>query len=187
MIASTRKRFNSRNIRMSKEKRRALVAALGMEFRKQQNTTEALDDVAVEILGINRTDGRCLDIIQQNGALTAGQLAEATGLSPGAVTTILDRMEQAGYLQRVRGQEDRRKIMVELTPEAARRTWEIWGPIARWSENELSRYSEAELDFVLEFLRRGRAFMEEYVTKLRARAPLAPSSGAPPKARRKGG
>jgi DNA-binding MarR family transcriptional regulator len=172
---------------MSKEKRRALVAALSMEFRKQQNTTEALDDVAVELLGINRTDGRCLDIIQQNGAMTAGQLAEATGLSPGAVTTILDRMEKAGYLQRVRGQEDRRKIMVELTAEAARRTWEIWGPIARWSESELSRYSEAELDFVLAFLRRGRAFLEEYVAKLRARVPVAAPSSAPRAAGRKRG
>jgi DNA-binding MarR family transcriptional regulator len=166
---------------MSKEKRRALIAALSMEFRKHQNATDVLDDTAVELLGINRTDGRCLDIIQQNGAMTAGQLAEATALSPGAVTTILDRMEAAGYLQRVRGQEDRRKIMVELTPEATRRTWEIWGPLARWSETELSRYSEAELTFVLDFLSRGRAFLEEYVVKLRANPPPAPA-GAPARA-----
>jgi DNA-binding MarR family transcriptional regulator len=165
---------------MSKEKRRALVAALSLEFRKHQNASDALDDAAVEILGINRTDGRCLDIIQQNGAMTAGQLAGATGLSPGAVTTILDRMEAAGYLQRVRGQEDRRKIMVELTPEASRRIWEIWGPLARWSETELGRYSEAELNFVMDFLRRGRAFVEEYVVKLRERAPLARSPAARP-------
>src|SRR5689334_16112580 len=178
MIASTHKRFNSRNIRMSKEKKRALVVALGMEFRKHQNASDSLDEVAVELLGINRTDGRCLDIIQQNGAMTAGQLAEATGLSPGAVTTILDRMEAAGYLQRVRGQEDRRKIMVELTPEATRRTWEIWGPLARWSETELGRYSEAELDLVLAFLRRGREFVEDYVVKLRERPPLPRSPAA---------
>jgi DNA-binding MarR family transcriptional regulator len=171
---------------MSKEKRRALVAALGMEFRKHQNATDAMDDVAVELLGINRTDGRCLDIIQQNGAMTAGQLAAATGLSPGAVTTILDRMEAAGYLQRVRGEEDRRKIMVELTPEATQRTWEIWGPVARWSENELGRYSESELNLVLDFLRRGRAYIEDYATKLRTRSPLPAPAGAPPRgARRK--
>ena len=168
---------------MSKEKRSALIAALGMEFRKQQNATDALDDAAVEMLGINRTDGRCLDIIQQNGAMTAGQLAGATGLSPGAVTTILDRMERAGYLQRVRGDQDRRKIMVELTPEATRRAWEIWGPLARWSENELGRYTDAELDFVLTFLRRGRAFLEEYVTKLRVRPRLPPAPGSGPRRR----
>jgi DNA-binding MarR family transcriptional regulator len=170
---------------MSKEKRRALVAALGMEFRKHQNATDTLDEAAVEILGINRTDGRCLDIIQQNGAMTAGQLAEATALSPGAVTTILDRMEAAGYLQRVRGQADRRKIMVELTPEAARRIWDIWGPVARWSESELGRYSEAELTFVLDFLRRGRAFIEEYAAKLRARPP-GPTGPARPAGRKRG-
>jgi DNA-binding MarR family transcriptional regulator len=160
---------------MSKEKRRTLFAALSLEFRKHQNATDALDDAAVAILGINRTDGRCLDIIQQNGAMTAGQLAEATGLSPGAITPILDRMEAAGYLQRVRGQEDRRKITVELTPEATRRTWEIWGPIARWSEHELGRYSDAELRFVLEFLQRGRVFIEEYGAKLRAQQPPPPA------------
>ena len=159
---------------MSKENRRALFAALSLEFRRHQNATDMLDDVAVAILGINRTDGRCLDIIQQNGSMTAGQLAEATGLSPGAITTILDRMEEAGYLQRVRDKEDRRKIMVELTPEATRRTWEIWGPLARWSETELSKYSDAELRFVLEFLRRGRAFVEKYTVELRGRAPSSP-------------
>jgi DNA-binding MarR family transcriptional regulator len=173
---------------MSKEKRSELVQALSLEFRRQQNATDALDEVAVERLGINRTDGRCLDIIQQHGAMTAGQLAEATGLSPGAITTILDRMEAAGYLQRVRGQEDRRKIMVELTPEATRRSWEIWGPIARWSENELARYSESELRFVLDFLRRGRAFLEDYTVKLRARPPLPPlrpvEPARPPRRRR---
>jgi DNA-binding MarR family transcriptional regulator len=166
---------------MSKEKRRALMAALSLEFRKHQNATDALDDAAVEILGINRTDGRCLDIIQQNGAMTAGQLAGATGLSPGAVTTILDRMEAAGYLQRVRGQEDRRKIMVELTAEATRRIWDIWGPLARWSENELGRYSDAELSFVMDFLGRGRAFLEEYVVKLRERPPVPRSARPAPR------
>jgi hypothetical protein len=62
--------------------------------------------------------------------------------------------------------------MVELTPEATRRVWEIWGPMARWSETELGRYTDAELNFVLEFLQRGRAFVEDYVVKLRERSPL---------------
>jgi DNA-binding MarR family transcriptional regulator len=153
---------------MSKGNRLPLFHEFGLEVRRHQNATDTLDELVVERLGINRTDGRCLDVIDQHGAMTAGELATATGLSPGAITNILDRMEHAGYLKRVRDPGDRRKITVQLTPEASKRLMEIFGPIMCWSEAELSRYTDEQIRFVMDFLRRGRVFMEEYVAKVRA-------------------
>ena len=58
---------------------------------------------------MNRTDGRCLDVIDQRPGITAGELATAVGLSPGAVTTALDRLEARGFVSRERDPADRRR------------------------------------------------------------------------------
>ena len=71
------------------------------------------------VLGLNPTDVRCVDLLDQHGTMTAGALAELAGLSTGAVTFLLDRLERAGFVRRVRDLEDRRRVLVELVPLAA--------------------------------------------------------------------
>ena len=71
------------------------------------------------LLGLNRTDTRCLDIIERLDGVSAGRLASEAGLSTGAVTTVLDRLERAGYARRVPDPGDRRRVLVELTPRRA--------------------------------------------------------------------
>ena len=63
--------------------------------------------------------------------MTAGELDRESELSTGAITTLLDRLERAGYVRRVRDDVDRRRILVELTDEARHRAWEIWGRTPR--------------------------------------------------------
>ena len=67
---------------------------------------------------INRTDGRCLDIVENQGPLTAGRLAELSGLTSAAVTAVLDRMERAGYARRVR---DGERAATRSAPKSAKR------------------------------------------------------------------
>jgi len=68
-------------------------------------------------MGLSATDEKCLDFASRaNGPLTAGRLAELSGLSTGAVTGVIDRLERAGFVRRVRDPHDRRKVLVELTP-----------------------------------------------------------------------
>jgi DNA-binding MarR family transcriptional regulator len=141
---------------------------LGLEIRRHQNAQDLFDEAACAHLGINRSDGRALDILDQHGRLTAGQLARESGLSSGAITTLLDRLERAGYVRRVRDDVDRRRVLVEVTDEARRRTWEIWGPIAEQADRDLSRYSDAELAFVRDFLLQGRQLLAEHLERIRA-------------------
>ena len=95
---------------MSRQKRqkREIFDELIEEVRRSQNATDRFDSAVAEALGLNRTDMRCLDVIQREGAVTAGHLAEATGLTTGAMTVALDRLERAGYARRVRDSRDRR-------------------------------------------------------------------------------
>jgi len=127
-----------------------------------QNAQDAFDDAASRVLGINRTDQRCMDIIDLNGSIAAGQLASEAGLSTGAVTTVLDRMERAGLVRRVRDTQDRRRVLVELTDDARRRAWEIWGPIATEADGYYAGYSEEQLSFLLDFLQRAQEFLARH-------------------------
>ena len=80
-----------------------------------QTASDMLDEAFAALMGVNRTDGRCLDIVQRLGRITAGALAQRSGLTTGAVATVIDRMEKAGYLRRCRDRADRRKVHVKLT------------------------------------------------------------------------
>lgn len=165
-----------RNVRLSSEGREALLGEIGLEVRSYQNAQDAFDEAACERLGINRSDGRALDIIDRHGQITAGELAKESGLSTGAITTLLDRLERAGYVRRVRDDVDRRRVLVELTEEARRRTWELWGPIAEGSAGELARYSNEELLFIRDFLRSSREFLLEHLERVKALPATAPAS-----------
>jgi DNA-binding MarR family transcriptional regulator len=136
--------------------------------RAHQAANDAFDEVAYAKLGINRTDGRCLDIIENQGPLTAGRLAQLSGLTTAAVTGVLDRLERAGYARRVRGSEDRRQVNVELTPLMGERGGAIWGPLGRDALAEFGHMSVDELNSVMEFFRRGRALNERHLERVRA-------------------
>ncbi len=89
-------------------------------------------------LKLSRTDMRCLDLIGRLGPITAGHLAEEAGLTTGAVTFILDRLEAAGMVTRRRDTEDRRRVWVEIVPEAQDTLQDLQRPVAE----EMRRVSQ---------------------------------------------
>ncbi|HEY6398162.1 MAG TPA: MarR family transcriptional regulator [Solirubrobacteraceae bacterium] len=149
--------------------REQLLAELGDEVRASQRTTDVHDDVLCELLGVNRTDGRCLDILDQTGPMTAGQLAQASALSTGAVTAVVDRLERAGYARRFSDPADRRRVVVELTPAARERSWELMGSLATEGARLAEPYSDEQLQMFIEFARLGRALQERHTEWLRER------------------
>ena len=107
---------------MSRQSKDELIAELSNEVRASQSATDQMDDAACRALGINRTDGRCLDIVDREGPVSAGRLAEASGLTTAAVTAVIDRLEKVGYARRLSDANDRRRVLVELTQSSAPRT-----------------------------------------------------------------
>ena len=150
-----------------RDERVALLTRIGDLSRQSQTATDLFDERVSEFLGINRTDGRCLDIIGRHGKVSAGQLAIESGLTTGAVTAVIDRLEAAGYVYRVRDPLDRRKIWVECSPhtnelvETIYGVYDIIGPIM------LGRFTEEQLAGILAFLRIGTRINEELAAGLR--------------------
>jgi DNA-binding MarR family transcriptional regulator len=147
-------------------KRNELLGRLSLAIRASQNTSEAFDEQVAATLGVNRTDLRCLDILDRNGPLTAGRLAVAMHLSTGAVTTLVDRLERAGYARRVRDTADRRRVLVELEPETRHRTMEFYEPLYFETVRLLETRSDEEIEQMIEFLERGTAMVEAELQKL---------------------
>jgi DNA-binding MarR family transcriptional regulator len=133
------------------EDRQALLGAVGWATQAYQRSADALDDAVAARLGLNRTDLRCLDWLA-DGPKSAGQLAEATGLSTAATTTLLDRLEGKGLVRRMRDTADRRKVQVEMTGAGQRLTAECYGPLVEEGGRLLERYSESELALLRDFL-----------------------------------
>ena len=146
--------------------RRALLEELVRVNRTYQVAVEKLDETFCKLLGLNRTDGRCLDVIDQRPGLTAGELAVAVGLSPGAVTTALDRLEERGFVTRTRDPGDRRRVTLELTAEAKRRAWETYGPLGEMAGPRIREISDAELETIIGFLRLGTDINERRAGEL---------------------
>lgn len=152
---------------MSNETRETLLAAVAREIAEFQSAADVVDEAAAERLGIIRTDLRCLGLLMR-GLVNAGQLADASGLSPGATTAALDRLERAGYARRVRDPADRRGVLAEATSEALQRIEELYGPIEQEGLERLARYSQAELALLRDFLREGRQLQIEQAARIRA-------------------
>ena len=158
---------------MSREpspERLQLYAELGNEVRANQRATDVIDDLLCDLLGINRTDARCLDLLEQDGSMSAGDLAHASRLTTGAITAVIDRLERAGYARRVSDPSDRRRVLVEATDKAFETANELMAePMRRAYTPLVNRYTDDELRLFIEFTREGRELQERHAEWLRER------------------
>jgi DNA-binding MarR family transcriptional regulator len=152
---------------LSRKTKDELIGELIHLARAHEAANDAFDEVACRKLGVNRTDLRCMNIVENQGPMTAGRLAELSGLTTAAVTAVLDRLERAGYARRVRDTNDRRQVIVELTPLLRERATQIWSPIGKEAHELLARMSVDELKAVMEYFRGGRDLNERHVERVR--------------------
>jgi len=145
--------------------RQQLVHQAALAARLHQNAYDRFEDAAAEYFGVNRTAMRCMDVLERAGRLTAGEIARQTGLTSGAVTALLDRLERAGYVRRLRDATDRRRILVELTELARQGAAEIYGPFVD-AIAEYDRYSDAELRLVTGYLERGSELLATHTARI---------------------
>jgi DNA-binding MarR family transcriptional regulator len=118
-------------------------------------------------LGLSLTDLRYLQLITQVAPATAGEIAARTGLTTGAVTRMVDRLEQAGYVQRSRDTVDRRSVVVVPDAEATARIGSMYqGMAAAWRE-VLTAYSDEHLAVVLDLFQRMRELSQHEAQRLR--------------------
>jgi DNA-binding MarR family transcriptional regulator len=108
-----------------------------------------------DCLGLSVTDYKCLDLaIRAGKPVTAGQLAELSGLSAGSVTGVVDRLERAGYARRIRDPQDRRKVLVQPITDDWNKVNEIITNLRNAVRVMHSDYTAAELRVIASFLER---------------------------------
>jgi DNA-binding MarR family transcriptional regulator len=151
-----------------------LEAELIEELRGSQSATHQMDEAAARAMGINATDGQCLDIVDRRGRITAGGLAHEAGLTTGAITAVLDRLEERGFLRRVPDPGDRRRVLVEATDKQRREAMRLYGPLKEMSADWLDRRGDEELRLLIEFCRISREVNERRAAEIRVE--LAPGS-----------
>jgi DNA-binding MarR family transcriptional regulator len=134
-------------------------------MRGYQVALDVFDDAVANKLGLNRTDFRCVDILDQHQPMTAGALAQATRLTSGAITFALDRLERAGFVRRIRDETDRRRVLVELVPAAQRQAARIHEPLVRDARSAMSKYTAGELAVICDFLIAAREIYEKNLPK----------------------
>jgi DNA-binding MarR family transcriptional regulator len=147
-----------------------LIAELITRYRTATNRDVAFDKLAAASLGVSVTDLHCLNIVESRHGLTAGELAVESGLTTGAVTAVIDRLERVGFARRVRDDRDRRKVKVEVTDAFYTAAADIWGPVAaEWQQALADRFSEDELATVIAFLTHVDELGERHAARLAAR------------------
>jgi DNA-binding MarR family transcriptional regulator len=122
-------------------------------LRELAASLDALTNAASPHAGLNRTDMRALDIINMQQGLTAGQLASRLRLTTGAITGVLDRLERAGHARRTHDVEDRRRVVVQPTPEARRFGSVVFRQLGQDLDDLMGTYSPDERQLIEDFLR----------------------------------
>jgi DNA-binding MarR family transcriptional regulator len=144
--------------------RAELAQQLRSEIMGYLGAASEFDEGLAKKLKLSRTDMRCLDLIGRLGPMTAGHLAVESGLTTGAVTFILDRLEEAGMVTRRRDTEDRRRVWVEIVPAAQQRLKGLQQPVAEEMRQVAQRFKADELAVVRDFMRQAKEVFQRQVT-----------------------
>jgi DNA-binding MarR family transcriptional regulator len=146
-----------------------IVHAVREKFTEMSTETILFHQALADVLDFHITDHRCMHFLHSYGAMPAGRLAELTGLTTAAVTGIIDRLEEAGYVRRVNDPNDRRRTIVEpvRNKKLEKMLGAIFTPFHEKMHKLLSSYSESQLSLLLEVMTKSIELTREESKKLR--------------------
>jgi DNA-binding MarR family transcriptional regulator len=131
-----------------------LIAVFDRETRRMGSVATLHNHAVAEFAGLHQTDQECIDLLDWTGPLIAGEIGAHLGLTSGAVTGLIDRLELAGWVHRERDPADRRRVIVRLADHVAggESLWELYRPLAEAMESYRDQLDPRELRTVVEFL-----------------------------------
>ena len=149
---------------------RPAIGAVQGELRALSTEIDRLDGLAADRFGLNRTDLRALDLIRSAGVLSPTALAQALGFTTGGVTTVIDRLEQSGYVRRQPDRDDRRRLVLIATDLVGDREKSVFGQLVRDTQALIATYTDVQLETIGDFLRRSREVTAEHSERLAGQA-----------------
>jgi DNA-binding MarR family transcriptional regulator len=173
-------------------RRRALLDKIWDLGRVMSTQTVFLHQALAQSVGLNATDTKCVDLIVRapEASVTAGWLSERTGLTTGAITHILDRLERQQFIERVRDTHDRRKVLVRVRPESLRPLIPKYEAMGKEYLHLAEQYSDKELALICDYMEKTCEISERELAKAIAAnrsgtAPAAPERARKPQPRRR--
>jgi DNA-binding MarR family transcriptional regulator len=146
--------------------REKLLAAIVAAGRENSTATVLFHSAINEKMGLGVTDGKALDVLVRVGPMAAGELADYTGLASASVTSLIDRLEERGFVRRVRDPHDRRRVIVEPILEREEEFAAHFGSFVAAAMALLDDYSTEELAVILDFLTKSAIVFQEEAVKL---------------------
>jgi DNA-binding MarR family transcriptional regulator len=141
--------------------------------RQLSAATIMFHQAVADRLGLNPTDHKCIDLLALKGLMTAGELADATGLTTGAITGVIDRLEAAGYVRREDDPNDRRRVIVRVISRRYREIGRLFEGLSARTADLGARYSNRELATILDFMSRSHQMLHAATLELRQEASSA--------------
>lgn len=153
----------------STDRKAEIMQELITQVRQMSVHFVMFSQAVADRVGIHSTDNECLDFLLLNGPSTAGQLSALTGLTTGAVTAVIDRLEKAGFVRREHDQHDRRRVIVvpneeKIQAEIAPHTM----PMGEALQALSAEFSEEQLEVILEFVTRANGFAARVIAETRS-------------------
>lgn len=158
---------------MSSTSRAELVRRLVTTVRRQVAWTVLHNQALADRLGMGLTDLHCVNLLDLEGPMTAGRLAELMGLTTGAVTGVLDRLERAGMVRREADPSDRRRVVARLVPEGMERVSAAYAAVGAETHALYSSYAEEQLALLVDYTRRSMEITRRLTTGMRAPTPAS--------------
>jgi DNA-binding MarR family transcriptional regulator len=151
-----------------KSTRQELLNKLWDLGRTMSTQTVFLHQAVAQSVGLNATDTKCIDLILRGpeGSVTAGRLSEMTGLTTGAITHILDRLEKRKFIERVRDTRDRRQVFVRMRPESLKPLIPKYEAIGKAYMALAEHYSDRELQVVCDYIEKTTQVSERELARL---------------------
>lgn len=153
------------------ESREAIQERLLREMRLMSSFDALLSQAIAERVGMHATDIETMDLLNTLGPLTAGDLSQHTGLTSGATTRLIDRLERAGYVRRRADGSDRRRVIIEPVWENLEELGALFAPLLRDMAGLLQGYDAAQLATILDFVSRSNQIVTQNNARVRSGDP----------------
>jgi DNA-binding MarR family transcriptional regulator len=141
---------------------------VGRLVRRHSTAAVLFHHAVAERLGLGPADHKCLDLLRERGAMTGSELAAITGLTSGAITGVVARLDRVGYLRREPDPHDGRKQILSPTRERVRDLQDVFDPVRKDVAALLEGFDTHQLTAIAEFLARSTEIAYRHATRLRA-------------------